>query len=150
MGAATGDDGEGRPAARPDDAAAGRSTPHTADPATAPTTAPTTGHDAGHLDAAEHVDTPAEVQAAATTQRRTALGYALVFLMVTGAVPVLTLTLPWWSEARLAGGMSPNFVVAGIGLYAFFLALGTAAATLATSIEDRMLGDPDPDPADHP
>jgi hypothetical protein len=91
------------------------------------------------------VDTPAEVDAAAQTQRRTAIGYALVFLLVVGSVPVLTLVLPWWSEARLAGGLSPNFAVAAVGLYVFFLLLGTAAATLASSIEDRMLGGPDPD-----
>lgn len=90
-------------------------------------------------------DAPAEVDAAAATQRRTAIGYGLVFLLVTGAVPVLTLVLPWWSEARLAGGLSPNFLVAAVGLYVFFLLLGTAAATLASSIEDRMLGGPDPD-----
>ena len=90
-------------------------------------------------------DAPAEVDAAAATQRRTALGYGLVFLLVTGAVPVLTLVLPWWSEARLAGGLSPNFLVAAAGLYVFFLLLGTAAATLASSIEDRMLGGTDPD-----
>ncbi|MEX1177667.1 MAG: hypothetical protein WEB09_04325 [Nitriliruptor sp.] len=93
------------------------------------------------------VDTPAEVHAAAQTQRRTALGYAAVFLLVTGAVPVLTLVLPWWSESRLAGGLSPNFVVAAGGLYIFFLVLAIAAATLASSIEDRMLGGTDPDDA---
>jgi hypothetical protein len=90
-------------------------------------------------------DAPAEVDAAVATQRRTAIGYALVFLVVTGSVPVLTLVLPWWSEARLAGGLSPNFLVAAVGLYVFFLALGTAAATLATAIEDRMLGGTGPD-----
>ncbi len=90
-------------------------------------------------------DAPAEVDAAVATQRRTAIGYGLVFLLVTGSVPVLTLVLPWWSDARLAGGLSPNFLVAAVGLYVFFLALGTAAATLATAIEDRMLGGTDPD-----
>ncbi|MEX0834726.1 MAG: hypothetical protein WD010_01445 [Nitriliruptor sp.] len=90
-------------------------------------------------------DTPAEVDAAAQTQLRTALGYGLVFLLVTGTVPALTLLLPWWSESRLAGGLSPNFLVAAVGLYVFFLVLGIAAATLASSIEDRMLGGPDPD-----
>ncbi|MBW3551671.1 MAG: right-handed parallel beta-helix repeat-containing protein, partial [Proteobacteria bacterium] len=63
---------------------------------------------------------------AAATQRRTAIGYGLVFLLVTGAVPVLTLVLPWWSEARLAGGLSPNFLVAAVGLYVFFVLLGSA------------------------
>lgn len=87
------------------------------------------------------VDTFAEVDAAVVTQRRMALGYAALFLAVTGGVPALTLLLPWWSEARLAGGLSPNFLVAAVGLYVFFLALGIAAATLASSIEDRMLGD---------
>jgi hypothetical protein len=98
----------------------------------------------------EEFDGPAEVAAAAATQRRVALGYAAVFLLGILAVPVLTVTLPWWSQARLMGGMSPSFLVAAIGLYGFFLALGIAAATLARSVEDRMLGGPsspgDPDP----
>jgi hypothetical protein len=91
------------------------------------------------------VDAPTEVDATVATQRRTAVSYAAIFLLVTGAVPVLTLVLPWWNEARLAGGLSPNFVVAAGGLYLFFLGLGIAAATLARSIEERMLGGPDDD-----
>lgn len=87
-------------------------------------------------------DTPAEVDAAVATQRRSALAYAGVFLVVTLAVPSLTLLLPWWSEARLLGGLSPNFVVAAGGLYLFFAVLGAAAASLASTIEDRMLGHP--------
>ena len=98
----------------------------------------------------EEFDGSAEVAAAAATQRRVALGYAAVFLLGILAVPVLTVTLPWWSQARLLGGMSPSFLVAAIGLYGFFLALGVAAAGLARSVEDRMLGGPsspgDPDP----
>jgi hypothetical protein len=90
----------------------------------------------------EEFDGPAEVAAAAATQRRVALGYAVVFLLGILAVPVLTMTLPWWSQARLLGGMSPSFLVAAIGLYGFFLALGVAAAGLARSVEDRMLGGP--------
>lgn len=88
----------------------------------------------------EEFDGPSEVAAAARTQRRIALGYGLVFLVAILAVPVLSLSLPWWSTSRLLGGMSPSFVVAAGGLYAFFLALGVAAATLARSVEDRMLG----------
>jgi hypothetical protein len=95
-------------------------------------------------------DTPAEVDAAASTGRRSALGYAAVFVLVTGAVPLLTLLLPWWSQARLAGGLSPNFLVAAVGLYIFFLVLGIAAASLASSIEDRMLGGPHADLDDEP
>lgn len=89
----------------------------------------------------EEFDRDAEVAATAATQRRAALGYAAVFLLVTFAVPVLNLALPWWSQARLVGGLSPSFVVAAAGLYVFFLGLGVAAATLARSVEDRMLGE---------
>lgn len=88
-------------------------------------------------------DTPAEVDAAAATQRRAALGYAALFLLVIAVVPVLSVTLPWFTDARLLGGLSPNFVVAAIGLYVFFLLLGIAAATLASAIEERMLGSTD-------
>ena len=94
----------------------------------------------------EEFDGASEVVAAAHTQRRIALGYGLVFVLATLSVPVLTLFLPWWSGSRLLGGMSPSFVVVAGGLYLFFLALGIAAATLARSGEDRMLGtSPDDD-----
>lgn len=91
----------------------------------------------------EEFDGPAEVAAAARTQRRIAVGYGLVFLVAILAVPVLTLTLPWWSTARLIGGMSPSFVTVAVGLYLFFLALGVSVATLAHSVESRMLGTSD-------
>jgi hypothetical protein len=94
----------------------------------------------------EEFDSPAEVAAAARTQRRIAVGYGLVFLVGIFAVPVLTLTLPWWSASLLLGGMSPSFVTVAGGLYAFFLALGIAVATLAHSVEGRMLGSSDDEP----
>jgi uncharacterized membrane protein len=94
-------------------------------------------------------DTPAEVDATFRTQRRIAVGYFVVFLLVTLAVPALTLVLEWWSQGRLAGGMSPYFVMAAAGLYVFFFVLALAAATLSSAVEDRMLGGPDW-PADEP
>lgn len=93
----------------------------------------------------EEFDGPAEVEAAARTQRRIAVGYGLVFAVGVLAVPLLNLTLPWWSESRLLGGMSPSFVTVAGGLYLFFLALGISAATLTRSVEDRMLGSSEPD-----
>jgi uncharacterized membrane protein len=95
----------------------------------------------------EEFDAPAEVAAAARTQRRIALSYALVFALSILSVPVLSLTLPWWSGASLLGGMSPSFVVVAGGMYLFFLALGIAAASLARSVEVRMLGSSDDEDA---
>lgn len=92
------------------------------------------------VDSADEYDTPAEVDATFRTQRRIAVGYFLVFLCVTVAVPTFTLVLDWWSSGRLLGGFSPNFFMAAIGLYVFFFVLALAAATLATAVEDRMLG----------
>ena len=99
----------------------------------------------GNHDDSDEFDAPAEVVAAARTQRRIALGYGLVFTLAIFASPVLSLTLPWWSGARLLGGMSPGFVAAAGGIYAFLLALGIAAASLARSVEVRMLGSSDED-----
>lgn len=93
--------------------------------------------DAPALD--EH-DSPAEVDAAFRTQRRIALAYGGLFLLATLGVPLLTLALDWWSDGRVLGGMSPNFVMAAGGLYVVFFLLAVAAATLANSVEDRMLG----------
>jgi hypothetical protein len=90
----------------------------------------------------DEFDTPAEVDATFRTQRRIAVGYFLLFLIVTLGVPALTLVLGWWSSGGLIGGMSPNFAMAAFGLYLIFLAIGLAAATLASAVEDRMLGGP--------
>ncbi len=90
-------------------------------------------------------DGPDEVAAAARTQRRIAVGYGLVFVVGVLAVPALSLTLPWWSQSRLLGGMSPSFVTVAGGLYVFFLVLGISAARLARSVEGRMLGTSDDD-----
>jgi len=91
-------------------------------------------------------DTAAEVDAAFRTQRRVALAHFAVFLLVLLAVPALTLVLGWWSEGRLVGGMSPAFVMTAVGLYVFFFVLAAAAASLAATVERRMLGDQDPYP----
>lgn len=87
-------------------------------------------------------DTPAEVDATFRTQRRIAVGYFALFSVVTLTVPLLTLVLAWWSEGQLLGGLSPNFVVVAVGLYLFFFAIGLAVASLATAVEERMLGGP--------
>lgn len=115
--------------------APGVDAPDTADAADAPTTGG---------------DTPAEVDATFRTLRRVAVGYFTVFLLAVTGVPALTLTLDWWSQGRLIGGMSPGFVMAAFGLYAFFLLIGLAAGTLSTAVESRMLGHDDhTDPDDH-
>lgn len=88
----------------------------------------------------QEYDAPAEVDAAFLTQRRIAVGYCLVFLLATFAIPVLTVSSGWWIDARVVGGMSPSFLIAGVGLYLFFVGLGLAAATLADGSEVRMLG----------
>jgi FtsH-binding integral membrane protein len=90
-------------------------------------------------------DTAPEVDATFRTQRRIVVAYFAVFLLVTLAVPALTLVLDWWSEGRLIGGMSPAFVMTAAGLYVFFFLLALAASSLSTTVEDRMLGEP-PEP----
>jgi len=99
---------------------------------------------------AEVTDTAAEVDATFRTQRQIAVTYGLVFLVLTLSVPALTLVLPWWSEGRLPGGMSPAFAMTAIGLYLVFFALGVAASTLASTVEDRMLGGQHDDRAERP
>lgn len=89
----------------------------------------------------EH-DTPAEVDATFRTLRRVAVGYFAVFLAAVTGIPALSLTLGWWSDGRLIGGMSPGFAMAAFGLYVFFFLIGLAAATLSTAVEARMLGGP--------
>lgn len=85
-------------------------------------------------------DTPAEVDAAFRAQRGIALAYFLVFLVLVVSFPVLTMTLQWWTEARVLGELSPGFVAAAGGLYLAFAVIGIAAARLSASVESRMLG----------
>lgn len=85
-------------------------------------------------------DTPAEVDAAFRTLRRVAITYFLVFLAVVAAFPVLTITLDWWLDSRLAGNLSPGFLTVAVGLFAVFAGIGVAAATLSANVEHRMLG----------
>ncbi|WP_191089769.1 DUF485 domain-containing protein [Nesterenkonia ebinurensis] len=85
-------------------------------------------------------DTPAEVDAAFRTLRRIAVTYFIVFLVVVAAFPVLTLTLDWWLDSRLIGSLSPGFLTVAVGLYVVFAGIGIAAATLSSSVEQRMLG----------
>lgn len=102
------------------------------------------------IDLDEH-DTPAEVDATFRTLRRVALWHSVLFLAAILGVPALSLTLGWWSDARIDGGMSPGFAMAAFGLYAFFLAVGLAAATLSSAVEARMLGGgPDDDGDEDP
>lgn len=88
-------------------------------------------------------DAPAEVDAAFRTLRRISVTYFLVFLAVVAAFPVLSLTLNWWLDSRLLGNLSPGFLTVGVGLYAIFAIIGIAAATLSSSVEQRMLGTQD-------
>lgn len=85
-------------------------------------------------------DTPAEVDAAFRAQRGIALAYFLVFLVLVAAFPVLTMTLQWWTGARVFGELSPGFVAAAGGLYLAFAVIGIAAARRSASVESRMLG----------
>lgn len=88
----------------------------------------------------DEYDTPAEVDAIFRTQRRIAFGYLAVFASVVLGMPILTVALDWWSTGRLIGAMSPNFAMAAAGLYLLFLIIGVGAASLASAVEDRMLG----------
>lgn len=85
-------------------------------------------------------DTPAEVDAVFRLQRRIGIAYFLTFVSVTLGVSVTIVTLDWAATSRVFGGFSPGFALAAIGLYLFFVVVAVAAASLANSIEDRMMG----------
>lgn len=96
--------------------------------------------DLGDAAGTEVRDTPAEVDAVFRTQRRIAVTYFLLFLLLVAAFPVLTLVSDWWLDARLIGELSPGFLTVAVGLYVLFAGIGIAAATLSSSVESRMLG----------
>lgn len=88
----------------------------------------------------DDVDTAAEVEAAFRTQRRIAVRYFVVFVVVALGAPAATVFVDGWSERRVIGGMSPAFVTAAFVLYLLFFLIVVAATTLANSSEDQMLG----------
>lgn len=85
-------------------------------------------------------DTPAEVDAVFRLQRRIGVAYFLTFVSGTLGVSVAIVTLDWAATSRVFGGFSPGFILAAVGLYLFFVVVAVAAASLANSIEDRMMG----------
>ncbi len=85
-------------------------------------------------------DDPAEVDAAFRLQRRVAVGYFALFLLVTAGAGLAITTLSWASDAELFGGFTPAFALVGFGLYLIFVIIGAASASLASGVEDRMLG----------
>lgn len=91
-------------------------------------------------DFTDEYDLPAEVDATVRVVRRVAVGYFALFLVAVLAVPGLTVALDWWWQGRVIGGMSPNFVMAAVGLYVVFFVLAIAAALLVNAVEQRMLG----------
>jgi len=88
----------------------------------------------------DDTDTPAEVFAVFRIQRRLALSYMALFLIGTLGVGWAIGTLDWVTDTSVFDGFSPGFVLAAFGLYAFFLVLGLAAASLANGVEHRMMG----------
>jgi hypothetical protein len=85
-------------------------------------------------------DTPVEVAATFRTQRRVAVAYLALFLVITLAVPALNALVDWWTDGRLLGGISPAFAVSTIGLYLVIIAIGVLGARVADQVERRMLG----------
>lgn len=88
----------------------------------------------------DDADAPAEVDAVFRIQRRIALAHFFVFISVTLGVGLALVGLQWTAESEVFGGFSPGFAMAAVGLYLFFVLVGVAAASLANSIEDRMMG----------
>lgn len=85
-------------------------------------------------------DTSPEVDAAFRSQRRIAVGYFLLFLVGVLGVAIGTVWSGWATNGRVFGGFSPSFLMTAIGLYLFFVVVGVAAATLANTVDERMLG----------
>lgn len=86
------------------------------------------------------VDTSAEVDAAFRSQRRIAVTYFAVFMIGIVGLGLGTVLSGWANGNRVFGGFSPSFLFAAIGLYAFFVVLAVAAATLANGVDNQMLG----------
>lgn len=85
-------------------------------------------------------DTPDEVAAAFRTQRRVAVAYGLLFLVITVTIPLLNRLVGWWTTGRMLGAISPAFAVSTVGLYIVIIGIGVLWARVADQVERRMLG----------
>ena len=88
----------------------------------------------------DEADTAAEVDAAFRAQRRTAVLGFLVFAAATFGAVGLTIAGGWWTDLAVADGLSPAFLVAALGAYLLFVAVGILVARRANRIERSMLG----------
>lgn len=85
-------------------------------------------------------DTPAEVDAAFRSQRRIALGYFAIFVVVLVATVAATTIGSWTTGTRIGASFTPAFLLVSVGLFGFFVVVGLAAALLADAVDARMLG----------
>ena len=88
-------------------------------------------------------DSIEEVDAVARSVRRVAIEYALVFLALVLAVPVLSKLSTWWFARPLWGGLTLNFLAVIVFLHVVFIVIGIAYSRFADHIEDEMLGRPE-------
>lgn len=88
-------------------------------------------------------DSIEEVDAVARSVRRVAIEYALAFLALLLAVPVLSKLSPWWFARPIWGGFTLNFLAMIALLYVVFIVIGIAYARFADHIEEEMLGRPE-------
>lgn len=85
-------------------------------------------------------DTAAEVDAAFRSQRRIAVVYFAIFLVVLLTTVGATTIGRWATGTRIGSAFTPAFILASVGLFGFFVAIGLAAALLADAVDERMLG----------
>lgn len=88
-------------------------------------------------------DSIEEVDAVARSVRRVAIEYAMAFLALLLAVPVLSKLSTWWFARPLWGGLTLNFLAMIAFLHVVFIVIGIAYVRFANHIEDEMLGRPE-------
>jgi uncharacterized membrane protein (DUF485 family) len=88
-------------------------------------------------------DSIEEVDAVARSVRRVAIRYALAFLALVLAVPLLSKLSTWWFARPVWGGLTLNFLAMIAFLYVGFMVIAIAYARFADHIEDEMLGRPE-------
>jgi hypothetical protein len=94
----------------------------------------------GEYSSFHDVDTSAEVDAAFRSQRRIAVGHFAVFAIAIVGLGLSILLSDWAIGDRVLGGFSPSFLLAAVGLYAMFVAIAVAGASLANGVDNKMLG----------
>ena len=96
----------------------------------------------GQVQYGNHVDTIDSVDLVFRAQRKLSFTFALVFFVVTLAIPAMTLWWSSWYAVPIRGGFTANYLVVSLVYYFFLWGLSYLYLKKADSLDDPSLSSP--------